>query len=116
MQRDTLRLSVFMGVCRTAFALFRKTFIDMKKETKESVQIWSAIGMLAAGVVLSAAGFIVEPTGEIHDSVLWFFAQCLLYAGGIFGIGTYVNSKFDHLINKLTNTNNLEQKEVKEKK
>lgn len=76
----------------------------MKKETKESVQIWSAIGMLVAGVVLSAAGFIVEPMGEIHDSVLWFFAQCLLYAGGIFGIGTYVNSKFDHLVNKLTNT------------
>lgn len=93
--------------------MFRKTFIDMKKETKESVQIWSAIGMLAAGVVLSAAGFIVEPTGEIHDSVLWFFAQCLLYAGSIFGIGTYVNSKFDHLINKLTNTS---QNEVKDKK
>ena len=75
----------------------------MKKETKESIQIWSAVGMLVAGVSLSVAGFIVPPTGEIHDSVLWFFAQCLLYAGGIFGIGLYVNGKFDRLADKFTN-------------
>lgn len=78
----------------------------MKKETKEAVQIWSAVGMLVAGVSLSVAGFIVPPTGEIHDSVLWFFAQCLLYAGGIFGIGLYVNGKFNHLADKFSNLMN----------
>lgn len=85
----------------------------MKKETKESIQIWSAVGMLVAGVSLSVAGFIVPPTGEIHDSVLWFFAQCLLYAGGIFGIGLYVNNKFNHLADKFANLatgNNKEEK------
>ncbi len=76
----------------------------MKKETKEALQIFSALGMLAAGTGLSVAGFVVEPTGEIHDSVLWFFAQCLLYAGSIFGVGIYVNSKFDHLADKLRNS------------
>ncbi len=75
----------------------------MKKETKEGVQIWTAVCMLVAGVGLSIAGFIVEPTGQIHDSVLWFFAQCLMYAGGIFGIGIYVTSKFNHLVDKLNN-------------
>lgn len=76
----------------------------MKKETKEAMQIYSAIGMLLAGVALSVAGFIVPPVGEIHDSVLWFFAQCLIYAGSIFGVGIYVNSKFDHLTEKFRNS------------
>lgn len=44
----------------------------MKKETKEEVQIYTAVGMLMSGVGLSVAGFIVEPTGQIHESVLWF--------------------------------------------
>lgn len=57
--------------------------------------------MLISGVGLSVAGFIVEPTGQIHDSVLWFFAQCLIYAGSIFGIGIYVNTKFNSLIDRI---------------
>lgn len=74
----------------------------MKKETKESIQIWTAVGMLVSGVSLSTAGFIVAPLGKIDDSVLWFFAQCLLYAGGIFGIGIYVNGKINYLVDKLS--------------
>lgn len=69
--------------------------------------------MLIAGVGLSIAGFIVPPTGQIHDSVLWFFAQCLLYAGSIFGIGLYVNGKFNHLADKFTNLMNNPNKEEK---
>lgn len=73
----------------------------MRKETKEDIQVCTAVGMLLSGVGLSIAGFIVSPTGQIHDSVLWFFAQCLMYAGSIFGIGIYVTTKFNHLVNKL---------------
>lgn len=79
----------------------------MKKETKEDVQVCTAVGMLLSGVGLSIAGFIVEPTGQIHDSVLWFFAQCLMYAGSIFGIGIYVTTKFNHLVDKLKNKEDL---------
>ncbi len=79
----------------------------MRKETKEDVQVCTAVGMLLSGVGLSIAGFIVEPTGQIHDSVLWFFAQCLIYAGSIFGIGIYVNTKFNSLIDR------IKDKEVK---
>lgn len=79
----------------------------MKKETKEDVQVCTAVGMLIAGVALSIAGFIVEPTGQIHDSVLYFFAQCLIYAGSIFGIGIYVTTKFNHLVDKLKNKEDL---------
>ena len=57
--------------------------------------------MLLAGVALSIAGFIVPPVGEISDSVLWFFAQCLIYAGSIFGVSIYVQSKFTELKDQL---------------
>ena len=52
----------------------------MKRDTKEAIQYGSAIGMLILGSALAIAGFIMSH-GEIHDSVLWLFAQCLLYAG-----------------------------------
>lgn len=73
----------------------------MNRETRTDFQVYSALGMLVAGVGLSVAGFCVPPVGEISDSVLWFFAQCLLYAGSIFGVGIYVQSKFSDLRAKL---------------
>ncbi len=65
----------------------------MTKERRADFQVGSAVGMLAAGVALSVAGFLAPPLGEISDSVLWFFAQCLLYAGSIFGVSAYVQAK-----------------------
>ena len=70
----------------------------MKRETKEDIQVWTAVGMLMAGVGLSTAGFFVAPVGAIHDSVLWFFAQCLIYAGSIFGVSIYVTGKVNKAI------------------
>ena len=62
---------------------------------KRDLRAISAVGMLVAGVGLSVAGFCVEPVGEISDSVLWFFAQCLLYAGAALGIDVFVEHKID---------------------
>lgn len=73
----------------------------MKRSSQTNIQYATAIAMLAAGCGLSIAGFIVPPTGEISDSVLWFFAQCLIYAGSIFGIGIYVKGKFDAFARQL---------------
>lgn len=78
--------------------LHNLTYKGMKRETKEDIQVWTAVGMLIAGVGLSVAGFLVEPLGIIHDSVLWFFAQCLLYAGSIFGVSIYVTGKVNKAI------------------
>lgn len=77
----------------------------MKKETKEDIQLYSALAMLFVGVAFAAAGFIVKPVGEIHDSVLLVFAQCLIYAGSALGISVYIKSKFEHLQNKLLDKN-----------
>lgn len=69
----------------------------MTKEDRTKYQVYSALAMLLAGVALSVAGFLVPPVGEISDSVLWFFAQCLIYSGSIFGVSIYVQSKFTEL-------------------
>lgn len=47
--------------------------------------------LLVSGVVLSFIGFFTEPKGEISDSVLWYFAQTLIYAGSVMGIKSYVD-------------------------
>lgn len=73
----------------------------MKSYTRTRIQYITAVVMLAIGAALSIAGFIVPPTGEISDSVLWFFAQCLIYAGSIFGVSTYVHGKFTELSREL---------------
>ncbi len=57
--------------------------------------------MLLVGVALAIAGFIVSPLGEIHDSVLYFTAQCFIYAGSVFGVSVYVSDKFKNLQSKL---------------
>ena len=67
---------------------------------QKSIQLWSAIAMLTAGVALSVAGFIVPPLGEIHDSVLMFTAQCLIYAGSALGINVYIDGKIKSLSTK----------------
>lgn len=69
----------------------------MKKETRTDVQVWSAVFMLVAGTALVVAGFIVPPVGEVSNSVLYFCAQCLIYAGSIFGVGIYMQTKFREL-------------------
>lgn len=66
----------------------------MKKETREGLQVYSALAMLGGGFALSVAGFIVSPSGVIHESVLGMFAECLVYAGSIFGVAIYVQNKY----------------------
>lgn len=65
----------------------------MTRETRINLQYISAIGLLVCGIAMSVAGFIVPPLGEISDSVLWFTAQTLIYAGSVFGVSVYVNDK-----------------------
>ena len=53
----------------------------------------SAAFMLMSGVGLSIAGFCVPPVGEVSDSVLWFTAQCLIYAGSAVGVDVVIDRK-----------------------
>ena len=58
----------------------------------------------------------MPPVGEISDSVLWLFAQCLIYAGSIFGVGIYIQSRFTSMKGEITNEikKNLSEKSKKE--
>ena len=73
-----------------------------EKGDKRKHSVFNCRGDACTGASLAVAGFVCsEPMGQIHDSVLWLFAQCLLYAGSVFGISIYINSRFNNLIEKL---------------
>ena len=65
----------------------------MTKNTKDTVAVVSAVSMLVFGALLCIVGFFVNPIGIIDNSVLWVLGQCLMYAGGIFGISMYVKKE-----------------------
>lgn len=50
------------------------------------VQLKAALGLIAIGAGLLIAGFLVSPTGQVHNSVLVAFGEILTFAGSIFGI------------------------------
>lgn len=68
----------------------------MKKDIKDYIMIISALITLASGIILSFLSFFLSRY-QIHGSVLWYFAQTLMYAGSCFGIGAYVR-KFEKKI------------------
>ena len=65
----------------------------MTQGIKENIIFGSAIGMLLFGVVLTTAGFIIDPAGQVHDSVLYVLGQCLIFAGSAMGISAYTSGK-----------------------
>ena len=73
----------------------------MTRETQNSIMVWSAVFMIVVGVALNIAGFVVPPTGEISDSVLWVLAQALIYAGSVFGVKSYIDGRVDDVKRKL---------------
>lgn len=76
----------------------------MTRQKKDSVTVWSAIGMLSFGCVLTTIGFFVEPIGEVSSSVLWILGQCLIYAGSALGIANYVKSSVHDEIEQMKKT------------
>ena len=62
-------------------------------EYKNNFKILSAMFMLVMGVALCFCAFWTAPVGEIHDSVLWYFAQCLIYAGSALGIDLIIDER-----------------------
>ena len=60
----------------------------------------TAVVLLVFGIILAFIALLLPPPGEIHDSVLYIFAQILIYCGSIFGIDSYINQKIkNHNVN-----------------
>ena len=65
------------------------------KNHKSAIQLGSAIVLITVGCGLLIAGFILPPSGEIHNSVLVAFGEILTFAGALFGIDYHYKYK-DH--------------------
>ena len=69
---------------------------------------FSAVMLLASGILLAYISLFLPPPGEIDDSVLYIFAQILIYAGSIFGIEQYISLRLDN--SQQTTVNRLKEK------
>lgn len=65
----------------------------MTQGIKENIIFGSALFMLSFGVTLTTAGFIIDPAGQVHDSVLYVLGQCLIFAGSAMGISAYTTGR-----------------------
>ena len=66
--------------------------MNMAMTTKDWIQYSTAIAMIVSGIVLAFMSFF-KNDGNISDGVLWYVAQALTYAGGIFGVSIYFKTK-----------------------
>lgn len=66
--------------------------MDIRKH-KPTIQLISAMALIALGCGLLVAGFILPPPGEIHNSVLIAFGEILTFAGALFGIDYHYKYK-----------------------
>lgn len=67
------------------------------KDHKEGIMIATACIMLGSGISLSFLSFFLSAVYKIDDSVLWYFAQTIVYASSVFGIGQYVHYKLNKI-------------------
>ena len=61
-------------------------------KTKDVVAHMVAGIMLLFGMVLVIWGFLTPPPGEVHDSIIWIFAQILVFGGAVLGISLHVDN------------------------
>lgn len=58
-----------------------------------------AVFTLLTGIVMSFLSFFLSVGHVVHDSVLWYFAQCLMYCASTFGLYSYVKTKVNTVMN-----------------
>lgn len=59
---------------------------DRNRGSETRVQLRAALLVTGLGCCLLVAGFVLSPAGEIHQSVLIGFGECLTFAGSLLGI------------------------------
>lgn len=69
-----------------------------------NVQLWVAVFLSFAGVVLLFMGFFVPPLGEIDNSVLVAYGETSTFAGALFGVD------YSYRFKRYLNDNNKEDK------
>lgn len=78
------------GIYTDQSALSARTFANKKgmenRHSEHRIQLISAVFLVVVGAGLLIAAFVVDPTGEIHSSVLVAFGETLTFAGAVFGV------------------------------
>lgn len=69
---------------------------------KEIIHYTTAVGMICFGCLMCFLSFILDPKHVVDDSVLWILGQALLFAGGVFGLGLYVNNRVEQTFRKFS--------------
>lgn len=67
--------------------------------SKDKIQYFTAVLMLVSGVALAFLCFFLN-NYDVSEGVLWYVAQCVVYAGSIFGVSIYIKSKFEEITKK----------------
>ena len=73
--------------------------MDMTNNSKEWVQYGTAILMVVSGVTLTFISFFLKD--DVTDGVLWYMAQALTFAGGVFGVNIYFRTKIGESENRI---------------
>lgn len=60
--------------------------MDRHDSTKKALQNFTCGLLAVVATAVLTAGFIVNPRGEIHSSVLIAFGECLTFVAAVFGI------------------------------
>lgn len=84
----------------------------MTTNSKEWIQYSTASLMIVSGVVLTFISFFVN--GDVTDGVLWYMAQALTYAGGIFGVSIYFKTKLGSSVSEIKDIIDRKFREMKE--
>lgn len=63
--------------------------------TKERIQYATAVVMLLSGMVLTFLCFFLN--ADVTDGVLWYTAQCIVYAGSVFGVSLVIRSQLERM-------------------
>lgn len=67
----------------------------------ELIKLWLAVGLCIFGCGLLIAGFIVNPLGIIHQSVLIGFGEVITFSGAVLGLNYTYQSRVKMLEMKL---------------
>lgn len=63
------------------------------EEKQRPLQAVIAAAVCACGCGLLTAGFIISPAGQIHQSVLIGFGECMTFVGALLGIDYHYRGK-----------------------
>lgn len=66
---------------------------QITQERRLTIQLWIACVLIIVGIGLLIAGFVVDPRGEIHSSVLVAFGEVMTFAGALIGVDYHYGYK-----------------------